>query len=166
MTVNIVKQVTKATDLEQLREIANRVIGQPCWRASLSYGDELNLHIGARIPYSQKSLAGKEKGEWILGTRGTPWKLDSLSETLTISEDTPEVIKQKAHAIEGTTITSFETSYPELALTITFDNGCKLALMPSPEDDFDLPYWEMFTPHGMILKVGPSTMWSYTRSDN
>jgi hypothetical protein len=166
MTTNIVKQVTQATDLEQLREIISGVIGEICWRASLSYGDELSLHIGARIPYSQKSLAGKEKGEWILGTRGSLWKLDSVSETLTTSEDAPEIIRQKAHAIEGTTITSFETSYPELALTITFDNGCKLALMPSPEDDFDLPYWEMFTPHGMILKVGPSTMWSYTRSDN
>jgi hypothetical protein len=165
MTTNIVKQVTKATDLEQLREIASGIIGETCWRASLSYGDELSLHIGARVPYSQNSLAGKEKGEWILGTRGTPWRLDCVSETLATSEDAPEIIRQKVYAIEGTTITKLETSYPELALTVTFDNECKLTLLPSSEDEIDLPYWEIFTPYRMILKIGPSAMWSYTRSD-
>ncbi len=165
MTTNIVQQVTKATDLEQLREITGGVLGETCWRASLSYGDELSLHMGARLPYSQKSMAGKEKGSWILGTRLTPWRLDSASEILATSEEDPEILKQKVHAIEGTTITMLETSYPELALSVTFSNGCKLMLIPDAEDDSNLPYWELFTPYQMLLKVGPGSIWSYVRSD-
>lgn len=39
------------TDLAPLRELTSGVIGETCWRANLSYGDELTLYIGARIPY-------------------------------------------------------------------------------------------------------------------
>lgn len=159
MTTNLVQQVRKPTDLEQLREITTKVIGEKCWRANLSYGDELSLHIGARIPYSQKSMTGKEKGAWILGTRGTAWKLYSLSETVVTSEDESETIRQKISAIEDNIIIALETSYPELGLVVTFGNGYKLRLFPSAEDDFDLPHWELFTPYGTVLKVGLGAMW-------
>lgn len=165
MTTNLVQEVIKATDLDKLREIVSGVLEETCWRACLSYGDELSLHIGARIPYSHKSMAGKEKGAWILGTRGTAWKLVSSSETLVTSEDESEIVRQKVHTIEDTTIAAFETSYPNLALTVTFGNGCSLILIPDIEDNSDLPYWEMFTPYRMLLKVGPGAMWSYVRSD-
>lgn len=165
MNTNLVHQVTKSTDLEPLTEITSGALGETCWRASLSYGDELSLHIGARIPYSQKSMLGKEKGEWILGTRATSWRLDSSSETLATSEDEPEILKQKIQAIENTRITALSTSYPELALTVIFNNGCKLILFPRAEDNSDLPYWEIFTPSGMVLKVGPGAIWLYVRSD-
>lgn len=165
MTTNIVHKVTNPTDLKQLREITNGVIGELCWRASLSYGDELSLHIGARIPYSQKSMTGKEKGAWILGTRATAWTIQLANETITTSEDDSDLLKQKVQVIKDTTITELETSYPELSLTVTFDNGCKLILLPNTQEDGDLPYWEMFTPERMILKVGPGAIWCYTRSD-
>lgn len=165
MSKKLVQEVTEATDLEQLREIISGVIGENCWRASLSYGDELSLHIGAKIPYSQKSMSGKEKGAWILGTRGTAWRLDSPSETLVTSEDGPEILRQKVHAIKDTHIAAFKVNYPDLALTVMFGNGCKLMVIPDAKDDSDLPYWELFTPYRMLLKVGPSAMWSYVRSD-
>jgi hypothetical protein len=162
MTTNLVQQVSKPTDLEQLREITKGVIGKKCWRANLSYGDELSLHIGARLPYSQKSMTGKEKGAWILGTRGTAWKVEYLSETLVTSEDELETIRQKIHAIEDNIITSLETSYPELGLIVMFGNGYKLRLFPSAEEDFDLPHWELFTPYRTVLKVSPGAMWCNT----
>lgn len=160
MTTELVQPVTKDTDLQQLKEIIEKVIGEPCWRASLSYGDELSLHIGARVPYSQKSMAGKEKGAWILGTRATAWKLDDTSQTITTSEDAPEIVRQKVHLIEGTVITAIESSCPNLDLTVTFSNGCQLILFPDTQEDSDLSYWEMFTPYQMILKVGPGAKWS------
>lgn len=43
-----------------------------------------------------------------------------------------------------------------------FSNGYELILIPEIEDDSGLPYWEMFTPEAMVLKVGPNAMWSYT----
>jgi hypothetical protein len=42
-----------------------------------------------------------------------------------------------------------------------FSNGYELILIPEIEDDSGLPYWEMFTPEAMVLKVGPNAMWSY-----
>ena len=153
MTTNLVQQV---------REITTKVIGEKCWRANLSYGDELSLHIGARLPYLQKSMTGKEKGAWILGTRGTAWKLESPSETLVTSEDEPETIRQKIHAIEDNIITALETSYPELSLIVTFGNGYKLRLFPSAGEDFDLPHWELFTPYRTVLQVGPGAVWCNT----
>lgn len=163
--MTLIQEVTKAEDLDKLREITRGILGEICWRANLSYGEELSLHIGARLPYSQKSMAGQEKGEWILGTRGTAWRLDTASETLISSEDDSETIRQKVHAIEGTTITAFETRYPDLALIVNFSNGCQLRLFPNAEDDLDLPYWELFTPARMILQVGLGAKWSYRRSD-
>ena len=165
MKSNLVHEVTQSTDLEPLREITSGVIGEICWKVSLSYGDELSLHIGARIPYSQKSMSGKEKGAWILGTRLTAWRLDAPNETLATSVDAPEILRHKIQAIENTKITSLETRYPDLALAVKFNNGCKLILFPTVEDDSDLPYWEMFTPSRMVLKVGPGGIWSYIRSD-
>jgi len=38
-------------------------------------------------------------------------------------------------------------------------------LIPDAEDDSNLPYWELFTPYQMLLKVGPGAIWSYVRSD-
>ena len=163
MPTTVVQKVTQATDLDQLREILSEVLEKTCWRASLSYGDELTLHIGARIPYPQKSMAGKEKGAWILGTRGTAW-IDHASGTLANSDEEPKILRQKIQVIEENTLTGIETSYPELALTVTFSNGLELRLFPGSKDDFNLPYWELFTPHQMILRVGPGAMWSYTSS--
>jgi hypothetical protein len=163
MTSNLIQEISTATDLEQLIKITNRVVGEICWKASLNYGDELNLHIGAKIPYPQKSMAGKEKGAWILGTRATAWRLESGNEIIVSSSDQPEIIKQKVHVIENNSITAFETSYPDLTVAVTFSNECKLTLFPD-SNDFDLPYWELFTPDGMLLKVGPGARWSYTSS--
>lgn len=75
MTTNLIKQVKEATDLGELIKITNEIIGEICWRANLSYGSELNLHIGAKVSYSQKSMAGKLKGAWILGAQATSWRL-------------------------------------------------------------------------------------------
>ncbi|MBA3924006.1 MAG: hypothetical protein H0X31_20835 [Nostocaceae cyanobacterium] len=165
MTTNLVHKITKATDLDQIKEITAGIIGETCWKASLSYGDELTLHIGAKIPYPQKSMAGKEKGSWILGTRATAWKLDSATDILATSEDDGEIIKQQMQVIEGSKIIMLETTYPSLNLTIKFDNECQLKLLPNAEDSLDLPDWEIFTPDRMILKVS-GTRWSYTCSDS
>lgn len=161
MTLNLVRKVTKLIDIREIAEITMKVFLQICWKATLSYGDELSLHIGAKIPYSQKSMAGKEKGEWIVGTRGTPWKLKAGGETIVTSEEDAENIRQKIKAIENNHISWFVPT-PELGFNMGFSNGYEFILIPEIEDDSALPYWEMFTPEAMVLKVGPNAMWSYT----
>ncbi|MFB2834836.1 hypothetical protein [Floridanema evergladense] len=161
MTPNLVREVTKLTDIREIAEITMKAFLQICWKATLSYGDELSLHIGAKIPYSQKSMVGKEKGEWIVGTRGTPWQLKFGGETIATSEEDAENIRGKVKAIENNHISWFVPT-PELGFNMGFSNGYELILIPEIEDDSGLPYWEMFTPEAMVLKVGPNAIWSYT----
>lgn len=159
-----VKDIIKPSDLNQLLQRMNGLIGETCWKANLSYGDELTLHIGEKIPYSQKSMAGKEKGAWIVGTRATQWQLDYLGKVVVSSNHDPEIVKSKINIIKENTITNVKISYPNLILTISFGNECDLILFPDKED-IDLPYWEVFTPDQMVIKVGPGAIWSIKSSN-
>jgi hypothetical protein len=159
------KVVTKREDLDIPKEIVSKVIGETCWKASLSYGDELRLHIGARMPYSHPALRGQEKGAWMLGTQGSAWNLSSSSKTLASSEDTLARINQELYDIEGSTIVAFEIDYPDLLPKIEVSNDRILTLILDSDDDFEIPYWELFTPYRKVLKVGPGTFWSYIRTD-
>jgi hypothetical protein len=163
---NIVQKITNNADLEKLREIITDIIGEPCWEARMSYGDELCLEIGERIPILHRLMKGKEQGAWMLGTRGTDWQLESsIKEIITNSKEAPEVFKEKVKVIENTTITAFETHYPDLILTVQFSNGCNLKIFPDLEDDFDLSYWELFTPYHTLLTLEPGAIWTCTRTD-
>jgi len=161
---NLTQNVTQLTDLNRLKQLVHGILGEVCWRINLSYGDELNLHIGAKIPYVRKAMIGQEKGSWILGSRETPWNLSFQSDTVVTSNTPSEVLREKVRVIENTTVIGFEVAYPSLALAITFSNDHQLVVSPNLED-CDLPYWELFTPDHMLLKVGPGAIWSCVRSD-
>jgi hypothetical protein len=158
-TTEIRQQVTTPTDLDQLRQITSNLINKPCWNARLGYGDELTLDIGARVPCHPKLGPGREKGEWVLRARATPWRLEPPEGSPETPGDVPDLLQR----IVGTTITDFETSYSNLALEVTFSNGYTLILMPETDEDDDDPlaYWELFTPDNKLLEVGPGPVWSY-----
>lgn len=158
-----VQEIANFNNLERVKEITKSIVGEICWAARMSYGDELVLHAGARIPYSQKSMAGKEKGSWILGTMITEWQLQCQEKVLFSSQSLPER-RDEIRAIEGTRITAFEIG-TELGLTVEFSNGCQLKLFPDEGEIGDLPYYELFTPDRMVLKVGKGQIWSYLPSD-
>jgi hypothetical protein len=166
---NIIKKITNINDLEVFSAIAKKLIEKPCWQTRISYGDELCLDFGLEIPYgdnAHKFLAGKKKGEWEFGTRGTDWQLISApGNILTSSAENVEVFKSKVKILEGTNITKFETDYPDLVLTIGFSNSCELKIFPDLEDDSEVSCWELFTPDNMLLTLEPGGIWTYTRSD-
>lgn len=162
----VIEKITNDADLVHLRKIVQNLIGKPCWQTGISYGDELCLEIGKKLPYTHKFFAGQNKGEWGFGTRGTDWQLISPKGIIiTSSVENVEVFKEKVKIIEGTTITAFETHYPDLILTVGFSNGCELKLFPDLEDDSEVSYWELFTPYNMLLTIEPGGIWTYTRSD-
>jgi hypothetical protein len=154
MTTSLVQSVTNPADIDQLKEIVKAIIGERCWRAQLSYGDELTLHFGAKVPYSQRSMAGQYKGSWILGTRATAWRLDCAQESWVTSEDRLNVIREKIQAIANTTVTGFEPTYPDLGLHVMFDKRYQLTLLPKEKEENDLPHWELFFPDQLSIQVG------------
>jgi len=143
---NTRKIITNINDLEFFSAIAKNLIKKPCWQTPISYGDELCLDFGQQIPYghnAHKFLAGKKKGEWEFGTRGTDWQLSAApGNILTSSAENVELFKSKVKILEGTTITKFETHYPDLVLTIGFSNGYELKLFPDLAYDCDVSCWE------------------------
>ncbi len=159
------QQAIETKDLKTIQQIINPILGEKCWEASLSYGDELCLEIGRRIPYANKLMAGKEKGAWRLGTRATSWKLAYLDKMVASDKLETEEIKRKVMVVEGTSITAFDTSYPKLMFEVGFSNGYKLVLEPDEEEDLNFPYWELFTPQEMLLIVYPGSLWSYLPSN-
>ena len=161
----IIQKITQDGDLDKLRKIASGIMGGPCWQAGLSYGDELILDIGARIPASHGMAAGREKGAWILGTRGSDWSLEYLGKKMVSSEEDSEIVKQTIKAIEGGAIAAFKIRYPDLLLAVEFSNGYKLKVFPDLEGDSDLSYWELFAPYNMLLELRPGPLWYYYPSD-
>lgn len=169
MTIELIRQVTSINDVDQPYAIANHLVGEICWKVALSYGDELTLHFGEQIPYTQPSMVGKKKGSWILGTRGTAWQLDQPSGN-TVRQDTETdpiaMLRREVRQIEGSILQSLKIGYPMLGLSLNFSQGSQLTITPSIHDDeFELPYWELFTPDCQVLKVGPKTSWSLTPSN-
>ncbi|MEC4985612.1 MAG: hypothetical protein SAK42_16055, partial [Oscillatoria sp. PMC 1076.18] len=67
--------------------------------------------------------------------------------------------------LEGNEISQFKLNYPDLVLKISFNNKYELQVFPDWEDDYDLPYWELFTTNNMVLQLGVGRSWSYQRSD-
>lgn len=63
----------KTTDPSVLGVVLGELAGLPCLKAEVSYGGELMLHFGSGQSYQHPKLKNQERGEWILGTRGSSW---------------------------------------------------------------------------------------------
>ncbi|MFN8376433.1 MAG: hypothetical protein U0694_26625 [Anaerolineae bacterium] len=159
LTTGIVQMVSRPSDLNRIARITKGIIGKMCWRVRLGYGDELKLDIGKRVP----AKVVRDRGEWYLGSRGTDWTLQQDGKVVLTSDEEPEKINREIQVILHNPIVSLEAVYPSLGLAIKFANGYMLSINPKKEDDdFEVAYWELFTPYGMVLKVGWGTQWSYT----
>lgn len=166
MVAPVIQQVNEAADLDQLRAILGGVVGEICWGPRVGYAEELKLDIGAHIPYTNRLLKGKEHGSWMFGSRGTAWELTSANSLWVSSDDEEDVIRQKIQVIKDTTITDIDVRYPDLDLILTFSNGYQLTILPTEDDDeYEVAYWELFTPNKMIVEAGPGPTWSYSRAD-
>src|SRR5437660_151573 len=75
MSQSKVRSIPRARDINKLHGVIRGLLGQECWKAAFSYGGELLLHFGARIPCNHPKLATEREGEWVFGTRGTAWIL-------------------------------------------------------------------------------------------
>jgi hypothetical protein len=61
--------------LQDLQEVLVLLVGQPCLKVDLSYGNELLLHLSHPVPYDHPQMADETKGAWMLCTRASGWNL-------------------------------------------------------------------------------------------
>lgn len=163
MSSEIDRPVTRPQDLDDLNILLRALRGQMCWAVRWSYGDELRLDFGGQRPYRNPLLAGKCKGEWVLGTRATPWLLSGPGAELSGADE--PTLAGVSSAVVGARVVAARAAYPDLDLQVDFDNGYTLSLRVDTEES-SLAAWELFTPDDMVVTVGPGPRWTYTRADS
>lgn len=159
-------QFLKRMQFGRLYPILQSLKGKKCWKAEFTYGGEMCLHFGARVPYANPKMAGKSKGAWILGTCGTPWHIVTPCGSLSSENGSEQEPAPQIKGLEGSTVANVGVSVPDGALTIVFTNRCRFLVTPGPRDRrYDLPYWELFLPDHGYLALGGENKWSYSRSN-
>jgi hypothetical protein len=158
-------QRSRTEGLEVLYSKIIGLIGKKCWKVAFSYGGQLRLHFGARIPYSSPKMAGKKKGEWMFGTCGTPWILITPQGSVSSTDADEDELERKVSVLENAKVTGFGISVPDHALMLTFTGQRCLYIVPTADDHGDVPYWELFMPDDLYIEYGPDSHWTCARSD-
>ena len=158
MTVKSQSTIVNSTDLQALTQLARKVVGETCWRVNFSYGDELMLHFGDRLPYPQASMSGPEKGAWILGTRISPWQVYSAGSMVADSETDAIDLIERVRVLIDKRVLDFQIDTVTMNLSIEFTDGCSFSLLPESDRSAGLPDWELFMPDSMVLQAG--RIWS------
>ena len=148
----------------QPKALAQQIVGKKCWRATFGYAGEVHLHCGAHVPYRTPKMAGKTKGAWRLGTSGTEWRMVTPQGEIRSRGKSEKQLEGFLKLLEGSLINSFQVIGN--VRTIKFSNNCKLQVIPTPKDDeYDLPYWELFIPKRRHIAFGPRGKWFVGPSD-
>jgi hypothetical protein len=176
-------------DVSGLWTYLQQIVGQPFLFFRESYGDELTLHLGTpREPASPK-LRRRLRGSYVLTFRCSIWSLLSGTQPeLTVADPLfrPEAIParqlelaelEQVPPIEPGTLIELARPFRSDAsggfgLLLVFADQSRLMIRPSPRalsdsDGADLPEiadWELFTPYGRYLRVGPGPKWAYVPS--
>ena len=165
MTIADTGEVFWSINAEELAWAAAGLIGQRCWKAKFTYGNELDLHLGDRVPYSSPRMAGREHGAWRFGGRASDWAVRRADQVVA-STDAPDVAEAALPGrLEGAAVSAFEPSGEDSGVRITFDNASVLTVVPAADEDWDLAAWELFTPTHFVISRGPGLVWEQLRSD-
>ena len=159
-------QLIKKVRFVQLYRVLQGLKGKKCWKAGFTYGGEMHLHFGARIPYRNPSMAGESKGTWILGSCGTPWHLVAPDGSITSEDHDEAELSLDLRQLEGATVVDIGLSLPDGTLTLFFTKKRRLQVVPSARDRrYQIPYWELSMPNHRLVAFGPGNRWSSRRSD-
>lgn len=151
-------------DLEGLQTILDGLTGQPFLIARRAYGDELRLHFGRPVPYHGAALAGQTHGEWVLGTRASPWQLVGPGGPVTSAECSPHAPAAELDVLAGTEVAQARVS-SGFDLQIAFNNDL-VFIVPVNSDYDGLASWDLFTPGQLVITMGPGWHWSLSRADS
>jgi hypothetical protein len=177
-------------DIAGLWAYLQQVVGQPFRFLRASYADELTLHLGAELPPASAKLK-KPRGSYVLTFRGSAWVLRSgagpilFADPFSFSKSadwqpiTLEQLEQTPPITPGAVVVwavAFQDNItPGFGFLMGFSDGGFVQLRPTPaesegkgtEEGEDLPPvadWELFTPYGRYLRVGPGLKWAYEPS--
>jgi hypothetical protein len=130
-----------------------QLVGEPLLRASFSYGGELRLHFGTSVPYENARLAGRTRGEWVLGLRATPWVLAANGAILSRSHDEQQHALRHFEEIEGKPTAEARLRHSDVAVTLRFGDHCWFIALTEPRRRAtkSLSLWELLTPGDVVV---------------
>ncbi|MCU0705953.1 MAG: hypothetical protein MUF18_18455 [Fimbriiglobus sp.] len=184
----------KKDDFGHLSGIARQLVGERVLFGCLSYPRELTIHFGTPITVKGPRGRTWSKGTYTLTTIGAVWEVKSAKQGKRVADFsrleransvshggdqfTEEQVEEFLSEIGGATVHDVTLALTEIGvrLDVVFSDGSYVAVFPTtthleigtkPEYDFmvDPPDWELFTPYGLFLKVGPGRQWSYQPSN-
>ena len=157
-------------DIQAIHELLAPIIGREAWGVHVGYGAQLTIHFGAGRTETRTTRSGKQwsstHGEWDVWTDSCVWRLEDATSVLAAYED-PRLLMDSAFArLNGRRLLSIDVSPTSADTVFTFDDGILLRLFSIYMDpDGDHAHWMLFAPAHQVLVIGPSTRWSYERSD-
>jgi hypothetical protein len=152
MTVKVTDSIENDRDGELLPEILSLLLDQICWSVKMSYGDEIHLHIGDKVPSPRRKSEDDYQGSWVVGTRGAPWTLTGRGRSIASSEEAIEEIEKRLTVLEGMPVTAIDIQYPEAILIWQFDGDYLFTITPDRNEESELADWEILTPERTILQ--------------
>jgi hypothetical protein len=178
-----------AGDIPALRGYLMQIVGQPYLFSRVTYGGEFSLHFGTPQEWPSPKLRRRTRGSYVLTSRASAWRFHSVpGNCLLYSGVTPQhpplkpheeltakELEQRELITPGTAVRSADVVALDEAhgieLRMSLMDGSTFFIIPSPADDEtgdglpSIADWELFTPNGRVLSVGPGFIWEYADSE-
>lgn len=177
-------------DLGALKLYLQQILGQPFLFFRESYGDELTIHLGHPNERKSPRLKNRVRGSYVVTVRGSLWTMVAAEKGMLILSDPPKELNSAAlkklsfNELQETPLispdanvvwaTPFDDLSGGIALALGFSDHGRFIIRPAPQhpeevgsEDGDLPEiadWEIYTPLGRYLRVGPGQKWAYLPS--
>ena len=185
--IDLAKIRLKSLDEGELASMLTLLVGQPFLSFQISYGDELQIHLGQ--PITSRRLK-TTSGSYIIGTRASSWSFRSQAKSQFLANSDPgpdgvqvmthlidlKVIERESFLPQGTAVEAiriFDTS-TGFGFGVSWTDRSEFILFPAKltredenaEEVDPLADWEVFLPGHRLLSAGPGRQWSYTDSSS
>lgn len=148
-----------AEGLARLQDRLQVLVGQPCSIVFLSYGGELRVGLGPLAP----SRRGYINGEWTLGTRGSPWLLESGGKPIASERDDEKTWVASLEGLKGKVLERVKLTMPGPDLALEFEGGQRFTILPSKQPEWVA--WELLYRGGGALTASCDGTWEDARRD-
>jgi hypothetical protein len=157
--MSIRHSVAERDGLTRLGGKMDRLVGKPWSAARLSYGGEVRAEFGTLTARPR----GSQKGEWTLGTRGSPWQLAVAGKPVASERDDEQSWVGALEVLKGQVVSRVVVTVPGPDLLIEFESGAAFSILASKLPEWQA--WELFCPDGSTIVANADGTWVEGRRD-
>jgi hypothetical protein len=154
-------------DILTILEKVNKLIDQTVTEVDAVLSRGIYLNFGEQ----RRRLLGKANQRVII----YPWQLNLLAGNfqllkndyiyMDIQISSTQTDSRLLNFFQSEKIVQLDIEYPTLELIVKFTNSKTLRSIPNISSEWNVPYYQFFTPENMVLEIGPKFVWSYRGVD-